>query len=124
MVHIHKIPSLAQQPLVALGPAKRVATYVPSTVVAERLPGAEGITELDGQASETRRGAGHRTAARIGYLGRLTPDKGVDVLARAIAELERKEQDVELVIAGDYRFSSERDRRTVDRALAEVGTGV
>ncbi len=101
-----------------------LATYAPSSVVADKLPGADRLPNWTDRPSGSERGPVTGAPRRIGYLGRLSPIKGVDVLATAIAELREQGEDVELVLAGDYRFSTKSDRRTVDRALAEVGTGV
>ena len=51
----------------------------------------------------------------VGFAGRLVPEKGVDVLLRAVAEVLRTLPDTRLIIAGD---GPERDRIT--RLIAEL----
>jgi glycosyltransferase involved in cell wall biosynthesis len=63
-----------------------------------------------------------RTPARIGFLGRLSQDKGVDVLAQAVYLLNERDPDsVELVLAGDYRFVPEKQALAVKQALTKIG---
>lgn len=56
---------------------------------------------------------------RIGFLGRLTTEKGADLLAGAIANLPA-DIDVRLVIAGQPRFGTAEDEEQVRRALEPV----
>jgi glycosyltransferase involved in cell wall biosynthesis len=61
---------------------------------------------------------GNRTT--LGYLGRISTDKGVDVLARAVAGLD----DVDLVLAGDSRYVAAADVARVDAQLGSLGSRV
>jgi glycosyltransferase involved in cell wall biosynthesis len=57
---------------------------------------------------------------RIGFLGRLSCDKGVDVLAEAFGDVLESHPDAELVIAGDGRFVSDAQQRAVAAALGNL----
>ena len=48
-----------------------------------------------------RRAIGAKTEPIVGFVGRLTRQKGVDVLLRAFAKVEKKLPDARLVLAGD-----------------------
>jgi glycosyltransferase involved in cell wall biosynthesis len=50
---------------------------------------------------------------RLGTVARLTPQKGIDVLLRSVAKLDRRGRAVELVVAGEGR-----DRAALERAAA------
>jgi glycosyltransferase involved in cell wall biosynthesis len=63
----------------------------------------------------------------IAYVGRISVDKGIDVLAEAVALLTRSadgERRVRLLIAGDDRFVPEPQRRRVHAALRQPGLEV
>jgi glycosyltransferase involved in cell wall biosynthesis len=117
IVHLHQEPrGRAQQ--VAAGVARRRAlmTLVPSVDAAARVAGSRPhpnwtpeITRLVGEVDRP---------LDVGYLGRLSTDKGVDVLARAMA---RVPGDSRLVLAGDTRYVEADSVATVDAALAGLG---
>jgi len=54
-----------------------------------------------GRPGRFRREIGARTEPIVGYVGRLTRQKGVDVLLRAFAGVEKRIPDARLVLAGD-----------------------
>lgn len=59
--------------------------------------------------------------AVVGFLGRLSPDKGILVLAQALAELDRRHPGhFQLLLAGEPRFVTESDRQRVESALAAI----
>lgn len=100
----------------ALGVYDRVAAYIaPSRYMAKQMehfkPARGRIHHIPSfvdqallDAQEQRRGvttaeaSSHQSRPYLLYFGRVSPDKGIDVLLRAFAGLER---DVDLVIAGD-----------------------
>nr|WP_276545956.1 glycosyltransferase [Brachybacterium muris] len=56
---------------------------------------------------------------RVGFLGRLSPEKGVDLLAHAIGSIDHIEgRPLRLVLAGESRFGTANDDQTVAQALA------
>ena len=54
----------------------------------------------------------------VGYLGRLSTDKGVDVLAHAMADVTGNSR---LLLAGDTRYVTRESVARVDAAIAGVG---
>jgi glycosyltransferase involved in cell wall biosynthesis len=77
--------------------------------------GADDVTVVT-NGVELREAAPRRarpSPVRLGTVARLTPQKGIDVLLTAVAELRTRGHDVELVVAGDGR-----DRATLERAAA------
>jgi glycosyltransferase involved in cell wall biosynthesis len=60
------------------------------------------------------------TGKTVGYLGRLSPDKGVHVLAEAVARLDG----VRLLVAGDARYVPADGARLVNDALDALGDRV
>ena len=121
IVHLHQAPRGRAQELAALV-ARRgaLATVVPSHDAASRIPGstphANWTQELPRLAVDRPGSVGG--SATIGYLGRLSTDKGVDVLARAVAAVP---QDVRLLLAGDTRYVDQESVATVDAAVGTLG---
>jgi glycosyltransferase involved in cell wall biosynthesis len=60
-----------------------------------------GAYERSAHPGSFRREIGAEDEPIIGFIGRLTRQKGVDVLLRAFARVERKHPDARLVLAGD-----------------------
>lgn len=117
VVHLHQDPrGRAQRAAAALARGGALATLVPSTDMALRLPGSRAhanwttdLPRLDLRADRPD---------DVGYLGRISTDKGVDVLASAVLRLDASRR---LVLAGDSRYVSDTDVRTVERALTDLG---
>lgn len=118
LVHLHQEPRGRGQQ-VAAGLARRGAlvTLVPSLDAAARMAGSRAhpnwTTELPRLTDP-----GVPPGNDVGYLGRLSTDKGVDVLARAIALVPG---DPRLVLAGDTRYVAPESVAEVDRAVARLG---
>lgn len=117
IVHLHQDPrSRAQAVAVRLARRGALATLVPSSDMAARVTGSRAHPNWTSDLPLLDRPA-ERTGA-VGYLGRISTDKGVDLLARAVA---RTDVAGELLLAGDARHVAESDVRTVERALADLG---
>lgn len=117
IVHLHQeTRSRAQRVAAALARRGAMATLVPSVDASERLPGSRPhpnwTTELP------RRATGGERPSDVGYLGRLSTDKGVDVLARAMG---RVPGEARLILAGDTRYVDAGSVATVDAAIADLG---
>ena len=120
IVHLHQDPrSRAQALAAALARRGALATLVPSSDMAARVTGSRAhpnwtadLPLLDPPADRPD---------DVGYLGRVSTDKGVDVLARAVRRLP---DPARLVVGGDSRYVSAEDVRTVERALAALGPRV
>jgi glycosyltransferase involved in cell wall biosynthesis len=117
LVHLHQDPRGRAQ-AVAARVARRgaLATLVPSSDMAARIPGSRAHANWTSALPLLGRPV-ERTGA-VGYLGRISTDKGVDVLARAVA---RTDVAGALLLAGDSRYVAEADVRTVEHALADLG---
>ena len=118
IVHLHQEPrGRAQQ--VAAGVARRRAlvTLVPSVDAAARITGSRPHPNWTPEVTRLV-GAEVDRPLDVGYLGRLSTDKGVDVLARAMA---RVPGDSKLVLAGDTRYVDADSVAAVDAALADLG---
>jgi glycosyltransferase involved in cell wall biosynthesis len=120
VVHLHQDPRGRAQ-AVAARVARRgaLATLVPSSDMARRVTGSRAhpnwttdLPLLDRPVERT---------GDVGYLGRISTDKGVDVLARAVA---RTPAAGALLLAGDARHVAAADVRTVEHALAGLGPRV
>lgn len=123
VVHLHQDPlgplQAAYYRRARLG-ALRV--YVPSHTMAVRLPGSVALPNWNEQVHPT--GLRHDTTGQglaLGFLGRHSPLKGLDVLADALRLLDEREPGrFRLILAGDSRSVPEVDVRRVERALAPV----
>ncbi|QQY24203.1 glycosyltransferase family 4 protein [Dermacoccus nishinomiyaensis] len=123
VVHLHQEP---RGPLAAashLARRQSLATIVPSDFMSHQIPGSTVLTNWTAPPTPRR----HRAPAptpRIGYLGRLSSDKGVPVLCDAVRSMIDEGIDVELLLAGDARFVSTQDERRVSSAIHRLGDSV
>lgn len=117
IVHLHQDPRSRAQ-LIAAAVARRGAlvTLLPSSDSATRLRG--GRAHANWTTNLPRRPLTAERPRHVGYLGRLSTDKGVDVLARAVGMLPQK---TKLLLAGDTRYVSTRSAQTVNAALSTLG---
>ncbi|WP_058235187.1 glycosyltransferase family 4 protein [Devriesea agamarum] len=80
----------------------------------ELLPGKPFSRQLSGRGAATR-------PLTIGFLGRLSRDKGVDVFARAMRQFHAEyPEQCRVLIAGESRFTDAEDRQVVAHALADI----
>ena len=75
------------------------------------IAAAAGDGSLEGQRSQTARGEN----LRVGLVGRLAPEKGVDVFLKAVAQVAALYPKAEFVVAGDGP-----DRGALDNLMAEL----
>lgn len=117
IVHLHQDPrSRAQRVAARIARQGALATVVPSHDTATRIPGA--MPHANWTRELPRLVLDGNEKATVGYLGRLSTDKGVDVLARAVASLP---DDVRLLLAGDTRYVDSESVATVDTAVGALG---
>jgi glycosyltransferase involved in cell wall biosynthesis len=121
VVHLHQAPKRLQS-LAALAARWRSdRVIVPSRFMASQVRDSMTMTNWTARPLPSARHQLDRGPARVGFLGRLSQDKGVDVLAQAVRLLEQRSPgSVRLVLAGDYRFVSEDQASAVRRALSEI----
>lgn len=133
VVHLHQLPSYPQGLALKIPRRRALVTLVPSHSMAAALTGsvpflnwtAEPPAEFQEPArpSLSQRGCSESEPLRIGFIGRLSTVKGVDVLADAVSRLS-DDIHVRLIVAGDDRFvpeeSSSRVRSSLDRISGQV----
>lgn len=104
IVHLHTIPTGRNRWAAALALRGALRVLVPSHYAADRIPGTEVL--LNWTAPLTWRPPRIVDAARvrIGFIGRIHPDKGIDVLSRALPLASATAGNrLELVLAGQRR---------------------
>ena len=121
IVHLHQLPRSRTQ-LVALSVARRGADRVltPSSYLSSQVAGASTFLNWTDDVLHAA-GRESRVPLPVGFLGRLSTDKGLDVLASA---LDRLGSGPDLVAAGDNRWVPDDQRAVVSRALRELGDRV
>ena len=122
IVHLHQLPTGTNAKLVPFARKKALQTLVPSEYVAASVPGA---TVFPNWVQEVPLSLAKSTVpgvVRIGYLGRLTPSKGIGVLCQAIEFLNSTVTvpEYRLVVAGAPVFASSEEEREVSRALENI----
>lgn len=122
IVHLHQLPTGTNAKLVPFARKKALQTLVPSEYVAASVPGA---TVFPNWVQEVPLSLAKSTVpgvVRIGYLGRLTPSKGVGVLCQAIEFLNSTVTvpEYRLVVAGAPVFASSEEEHEVSRALENI----
>lgn len=120
IVHLHQPPQNgAQTLLVPVARRGALVTLVPSRWMQSRIRRAEVLANWTDDIDAAPRGL--REVVTIGYLGRLSLDKGVDVLAEAMATLQQERPDRwRLLVAGEPRFVSPSQQAAVESALAPL----
>ena len=122
IVHLHQLPTGTNAKLVPFARKKALQTLVPSEYVAASVPGA---TVFPNWVQEVPLSLAKSTVPgvlRIGYLGRLTPSKGIGVLCQAIEFLNSTVTvpEYRLVVAGAPVFASSEEEHEVSRALENI----
>lgn len=115
ILHLHQDPhGPAQRAAWQLARRNATAVLVPSHTMAHRIPGSRPHPNWTEQIATL---STHTRGSTVGYLGRLSLDKGVDVLCRAVTSVP----DVRLLLGGDTRYVSNASRVAVDRAIEHLG---
>ena len=121
IVHLHIVPEGINALAAKLGTVRARRVLVPSEFMANRVPRATVLPNWTDEIVFRPLSEGPQNPVRIGFIGRLTRDKGVDVLAKAIAELSRSSgREVRLVLAGENRFGDVTDDSAIESALVPV----
>lgn len=120
IVHLHQDPrGRAQAAAAAVARVGALATLVPSRDMAHRVRHSRAHPNWTPDLPVLERDVtDHR--ARVGYLGRISTDKGVDVLARAVARLPG----LRLLLGGDSRYVPADDVARVEVELERLGPRV
>lgn len=119
--HLHILPTGLHAVAAWIGRIGARRVLVPSHFMAARVPGATVLENWTEEISFQRRTARPGEPLRVGFLGRLTRDKGVHVLARAMRSvIARSEREVRLVLAGENRFGESADDREIAASLEPI----
>ena len=118
VVHLHQLPRNSAQ-WAAFRVARLAADRLlaPSSFLSSQVRGATVCANWTDDVTRTTR---HVSQHRVGFLGRMSTDKGLDLLAEALAAPSLP-ADVRLLAAGDDRWVAEDQRVPVDAALRALG---
>lgn len=124
VVHLHQRPSGKLRALATVARRGASATIVPSASMADAVSGTQVMWNWNPPA--------HDRAARpvkgtftVGFLGRLSSDKGVPRLCETMSELERRHPGrFKLLLAGESRFVDPADADRVANRIAALGDAV
>lgn len=121
IVHLHQEPVGVLRHAARLARLRADAVLVPSHHLAARVAGAEVLANWTEPVAVGARPRPDGAPLRVGFLGRHSHDKGLDVLADALALLDAGEPGRwHLVVAGDDRFVPDDQRAAVRAALGRV----
>lgn len=123
IVHLHQLPrNKAQAAALALARHGAGRVLTPSDFLSEQTRGAETFPNWTDELARLSPRA-TRERSRIGFLGRLSTDKGLDVLASALTSPELAGR-ADLVVAGDARWVPATQHARVTQALDALGAAV
>lgn len=120
IVHLHQFADGINAKFVPFARRNASVTLVPSRYVARACPGSEVFANwVSGVSTELDHYVGDRRL-RVGFLGRLTPAKGIPTLCEAMSILNKDEIIYDFIIGGEPVFTTEEGRAQVEEALARV----
>lgn len=123
ITHLHQVPTGANR---IFGAALRIGgsvSLIPSYYGAAAVRGTRGFPNWTPVISITGRPAPPSEPVRVGFLGRISPMKGVATLAQAVRELAGNPSaggSLELWLAGDHGHIPEDEVAVVERAIGRV----
>ncbi|XAS77966.1 glycosyltransferase family 4 protein [Dermatophilaceae bacterium Sec6.4] len=121
VAHIHQLPTWKHVATARVAAIRARCTLVPSQAMADLLPTSRVMLNWTSPLEVTARPDSQGSPMILGYLGRITCAKGVDVLLQALKILEdRKAGRFILRMAGDARFAPSADSVAIDAALLPV----
>jgi glycosyltransferase involved in cell wall biosynthesis len=126
VVHLHQLPRGKQSWVLPVARFGARVLVVPSRFLADRLPGAVVLPNWTVSFAKPRFdrrlfGPSRPYPVRLGFLGRPSTLKGVDVLAEALALLDRERPGgYRLLLAGEPAYLDRDDRARTETALAPV----
>lgn len=128
VVHLHQEPVGAQRHAVRLARVGALRTVVPSASMASVVSDSTVLHNWTPELARSEPAPSEDDVTRIGFIGRFSTIKGLDVLARALQRLDRLGVGpFRLVLAGDDRFvageQADAPRREVDRLPDVVRMG-
>lgn len=121
IVHLHSLPTGPLRLLSAVATRRTLKVVVPSQWLNRELGGKHYVLpNWTAELSRTHHGApvNRDGPVRLGFLGRMTSEKGAKVLADAVAQLNRTEpRAFEVVVGGAPRFNRPDDADQAQAAL-------
>lgn len=121
LVHLHQLPrSRSQQAALALARVRTERLLTPSAFLSSRVPGSAVCANWTDEVTRLPMTTGGR---RVGFLGRLATDKGLDLLAQAMVSPSIG-PDARLIVAGDDRWVPREQTLPVAESLAVLGARV
>ncbi|PMC74788.1 glycosyltransferase [Brachybacterium sp. UMB0905] len=125
IVHLHMLPRGRQALAARMAGLGARAVLVPSQFVADRVAGARVFGNWTAQIAARPILNPSTESVRVGFLGRITVDKGVEVLARAIGQLpEPTRAGMTLVLAGESTFARDGEEQQIGAALRSAGVRI
>ena len=122
LVHLHQRPEGVLKVAAWLAKFRSLAVVVPSLSMQSVIPGARVLPNWIAQARVSKPDAS--TVLRVGFIGRLATIKGIDVLAEALTLAGPSAEGMQLIVAGEARFTSDADSQAVSQALSKLGDRV
>ena len=124
VVHLHQRPAGKLRALAVAARRGALATVVPSAYMAAAVPGSRVMWNWNPPA-RTRDFTEPGATVTVGFLGRLSSDKGVPRLCETMSELERRHPGrFRLLLAGEPRFVDPADADRVANRIAALGDAV
>lgn len=121
IVHLHQSPTGFHRPAATLARQRCLVTLVPSQHLAQRIPGAQVLWNWCDPITTPASARSVGGALRVGFLGRLSADKGVPVLADALVLMDvERPGSVRGIFAGEPLFVADDQRAAVDTALTRA----
>lgn len=124
VVHLHQVPRGLQRLALRFARWRSLAVVVPSGFMCSQVSDSINLDNwTDQPAGASARSEHTATALRIGFLGRYSHDKGLDVLAGAVSLIESTHPGrVRLISAGDSRHVPKHQRALVNEAIRSAGS--
>jgi len=120
IVHLHQHPTGSQATVLRLARRGAAATLVPSHTMAAMIKGTTAFPNwTDAPPPDFTRRIHDSATVRIGFIGRISAVKGLDVLAASVALLPSNVK-ARLVVAGDDRFVPAAESAPVRAALERI----
>lgn len=124
VVHLHQVPTGKLVALAAVARRGSLRTVVPSHSMQRQIDGSTVLWNWSAEATRRPRRAA-RAQVEVGFLGRLSRDKGVLVLLEAMRILERRSPGrYRLLLAGETRFVADDEAELIESAVADLGSMV
>lgn len=117
IVHLHQIPMGANAAFSRVALLRQAPRLVPSRFAAARIPGSEVFPNW---VPEVRPDGPRKPDAgplRIGFMGRVSPRKGIVTLAKACQRLIDSGSDIEVHVVGGQKHMEQEHKNMVAQAL-------